>query len=130
MEVMHMQTYTAVGAAPTKARETFRHRVAIIGGGAAGITVAAQLARRGIHDVALIEPSSKHYYQPLWTLVGAGVAKAEQSVRDEARFIPKPDAARACIRRFNDDISTNLRRRSGAGILLFRMPCDGESDGD
>ncbi len=84
-----MQTYTAVGAAPTKAREIYRHRVAIIGGGTAGITVAAQLARRGIHDVALIEPSSKHYYQPLWTLVGAGVAKAEQSVRDEARFIPK-----------------------------------------
>jgi NADPH-dependent 2,4-dienoyl-CoA reductase/sulfur reductase-like enzyme len=67
-----MQTYTAVGVAPTKARETFRHRVAIIGGGTAGITVAAQLARQGIHDVALIEPSPKHYYQPLWTLVGAG----------------------------------------------------------
>jgi len=84
-----MQTYTAVGAAPTKARGTYRHRVAIIGGGTAGITVAAQLVRRGIHDVAIIEPSSKHYYQPLWTLVGAGIAKAEQSVRDEARFIPK-----------------------------------------
>jgi sulfide:quinone oxidoreductase len=89
MEAMHMQTYTAVGTAPSKARETFRHRVAILGGGTAGVTVAAQLARRGVHDVALIEPSSKHYYQPLWTLVGAGVAKAEQSVRDEARFIPK-----------------------------------------
>ncbi|BCW96803.1 MAG: pyridine nucleotide-disulfide oxidoreductase [Fimbriimonadales bacterium] len=84
-----MQTYTAVGNAPGKARETYRCRVAIIGGGTAGITVAAQLARRGIHDVALIEPSQKHYYQPLWTLVGAGVATAEQSVRDEARFIPR-----------------------------------------
>jgi NADH dehydrogenase FAD-containing subunit len=63
--------------------------VAIIGGGTAGITVAAQLARRGIHDTAIIEPSTKHYYQPLWTLVGAGVAKAEQSVCDEARYIPK-----------------------------------------
>jgi hypothetical protein len=81
--------HSSRGSAPVKARETYRHRVAIIGGGTAGITVAAQLARRGIHDVALIEPSPKHYYQPLWTLVGAGVAKAEQSVRDEARFIPK-----------------------------------------
>jgi glycine/D-amino acid oxidase-like deaminating enzyme len=68
-----MQTYTAVGVARlTKARETFRHRVAIIGGGTAGITVAAQLAWQGVRDVALIEPSPKHYYQPLWTLVGAG----------------------------------------------------------
>lgn len=84
-----MQTYTAVGAAPSRARETYRHRMVIVGGGTAGITVAAQLVRRGIHDVALIEPSTKHYYQPLWTLVGAGVATAEQSVRDEARFIPR-----------------------------------------
>lgn len=84
-----MQTYAEVGVAPVKARETVRHRVVIIGGGTGGIAVAAQLARKGVHDVAIIEPSSKHYYQPLWTLVGAGVAKVEQSVRDEARFIPK-----------------------------------------
>ncbi|MDW8107674.1 MAG: FAD-dependent oxidoreductase, partial [Armatimonadota bacterium] len=73
-----MQTYAEVGVAPVKARETVRHRVVIIGGGTGGIAVAAQLARKGVHDVAIIEPSSKHYYQPLWTLVGAGVAKAEQ----------------------------------------------------
>lgn len=84
-----MQTYTAVGSATVQARETARHRVVIIGGGTAGITVAAQLARKGIHDVAIIEPSPKHYYQPLWTLVGAGVVPVEQSVRDEARYIPK-----------------------------------------
>ncbi|MFN7161878.1 MAG: FAD-dependent oxidoreductase, partial [Fimbriimonadales bacterium] len=84
-----MQTYTAVGSATVQARETARHRVVIIGGGTAGVTVAAQLARKGIHDVAIIEPSPKHYYQPLWTLVGAGVVPVEQSVRDEARYIPK-----------------------------------------
>ncbi|MCS7273562.1 MAG: NAD(P)/FAD-dependent oxidoreductase [Fimbriimonadales bacterium] len=84
-----MQTYAGVGAAPIKARETVHHRVVIIGGGTGGITVAAQLARKGVRDIAIIEPSSKHYYQPLWTLVGAGVAKPEQSVRDEAQFIPK-----------------------------------------
>ncbi len=84
-----MQTYTEVGSAPTRSRKTIRQRVVIIGGGTGGITVAAQLARKGVHDVAIIEPSTRHYYQPLWTLVGAGVAKAEQSVRDEARYIPK-----------------------------------------
>ncbi|MDM7461604.1 MAG: FAD/NAD(P)-binding oxidoreductase [bacterium] len=84
-----MQTYTAVGSASVQARETVRQRVVIIGGGTAGITIAAQLARKGVRDVAIIEPSPKHYYQPLWTLVGAGVVPVEQSVRDEARYIPK-----------------------------------------
>ncbi|MBN1207164.1 MAG: NAD(P)/FAD-dependent oxidoreductase, partial [Myxococcaceae bacterium] len=68
--------------APAPTRERFR--VLLIGGGTAGITVAAQLRRRGVKDVAIIEPSGKHYYQPLWTLVGAGVARAEDSVREEA----------------------------------------------
>jgi sulfide:quinone oxidoreductase len=41
-----------------------------------------------VTGVAIIEPSRKHYYQPLWTLVGAGAARAEDSVRDEEDFIP------------------------------------------
>ncbi len=57
------------------------HRVVIVGGGAAGITMAARLGRAGLHDVALIEPSDRHYYQPLWTLVGGGVVPATASVR-------------------------------------------------
>jgi sulfide:quinone oxidoreductase len=62
--------------------------VLIVGGGAAGITVAARLGHAGLDDVALIEPSDRHYYQPLWTLVGAGVVPAAASVRPEARFMP------------------------------------------
>ncbi|EYF03392.1 NAD(P)/FAD-dependent oxidoreductase [Chondromyces apiculatus] len=69
------------------AREHFR--VVIIGGGTAGITVAARLRRRGVKDMAILEPSAKHYYQPLWTLVGAGEARVEDTVRDEADFIPR-----------------------------------------
>lgn len=68
---------------------TERHRVVIIGGGTAGISVAARLARAGQKDVALIEPSTHHYYQPLWTLVGAGEARVEDTLRDEARYIPR-----------------------------------------
>jgi hypothetical protein len=35
-------------------------------------TVAAKLLHaRKLLDVAVIEPSSKHYYQPAWTLVGS-----------------------------------------------------------
>lgn len=67
---------------------TAHHRVVIVGGGSAGISVAARL-RRQVDDVAVIEPSDKHYYQPLWTLVGAGCAKAEKSRRSELSVMPK-----------------------------------------
>ena len=40
------------------------HRVVIVGGGAAGITVAARLGRAKVEDVAIIEPSDKHFYHP------------------------------------------------------------------
>lgn len=67
---------------------TTHHRVVIVGGGTAGITVAARL-RRSVDDVAVIEPSAKHYYQPLWTLVGAGIAKATATERTEGSVMPK-----------------------------------------
>lgn len=67
---------------------TTKHEILIIGGGTAGITVAARLLRRGHRDVAIIEPSDTHYYQPLWTLVGGGQARAHQTARPEASAMP------------------------------------------
>ncbi len=69
--------------------EKSHYQVLIVGGGSAGITVAAYLANQPTPpEVAIIEPSQKHYYQPLWTLVGGGVFEREASERDEADFIP------------------------------------------
>ena len=69
--------------------DTLHHAIVIVGGGTAGITVAAQLCRRLARpDVCIIEPSDKHYYQPLWTLVGGGAATREETERDEATLIP------------------------------------------
>jgi len=92
------------------------HRVLIIGGGTAGICVAARLARAGQQDVALLEPSRHHYYQPLWTLVGAGEADIEDTVRDEAGLIPKGvkwlhDAAEEV-----DPVRKEVRTRGGLRI--------------
>jgi sulfide:quinone oxidoreductase len=64
------------------------HKIVIIGGGSAGITVAARLLRAGETDVAVIEPAEVHYYQPLWTLVGGGLAPAGESARAEAAVMP------------------------------------------
>lgn len=64
--------------------------VVIIGGGAAGITVAAELLRhRAGLSVAVVEPSSTHSYQPGWTLVGAGVFSRKQTERPEETVMPK-----------------------------------------
>ncbi|MBP9090271.1 NAD(P)/FAD-dependent oxidoreductase [bacterium] len=65
------------------------HKILIVGGGTAGISVAHRLMRAiGNVGIAIIEPSTKHYYQPLWTLVGAGVFPKEESERDEYLLIP------------------------------------------
>lgn len=65
------------------------HRVLIVGGGSAGISVAARLRRADPSlDIAVVEPSEFHFYQPLWTLVGAGVFKPEDSRRREADVMP------------------------------------------
>ena len=68
---------------------TAKHQVLIVGGGTAGITVAARMLREGYTDVAVIEPSDKHYYQPLWTLVGGGQATAASTERAESSVMPK-----------------------------------------
>ncbi|MFK4145156.1 FAD-dependent oxidoreductase [Streptomyces sp. NPDC004065] len=65
-----------------------RHRVAVIGGGSAGISVAARLRRAGVTGITLIEPSDTHWYQPLWTLVGGGQAPLHATHRPEGSVIP------------------------------------------
>lgn len=67
------------------------YQIVVVGGGTAGITVAAQLTRGLFNktDVAIIEPSDKHYYQPAWTLVGAGTFRKAATIRDEASVIPR-----------------------------------------
>jgi sulfide:quinone oxidoreductase len=65
------------------------HRTVIVGGGSAGISVAARLRRAGEEDIAIVEPSRLHYYQPLWTLVGGGYASLERTRRFEASVMPQ-----------------------------------------
>ncbi|MFJ7733361.1 FAD-dependent oxidoreductase [Lysinibacillus sp. NPDC097231] len=67
-------------------------KVVIVGGGTAGITVAARLLRQShslLGEIAIIDPAEKHYYQPLWTLVGGGVANKWDSEREMLSIIPK-----------------------------------------
>ena len=64
--------------------------IVIIGGGSAGISVAASLLRRDADlKIAIIEPSDKHYYQPAWTLVGGGVFDIKKTARPTQSVIPE-----------------------------------------
>jgi len=67
-----------------------KYQILIIGGGAAGITVASQLKNKNSAlNIAIIEPSENHYYQPAWTLVGGGVFQLEDTVKHEQNLIPQ-----------------------------------------
>lgn len=66
------------------------YQTLIIGGGTAGIMVASQLIKQKKRtSVAIIEPAEIHYYQPAWTLVGAGTYDYKDTARPMASLIPK-----------------------------------------
>jgi sulfide:quinone oxidoreductase len=66
------------------------HTITIVGGGNAGISIAAQLLRKDSSlDIAIIDGAKKHYYQPAWTLVGGGEFNIEDTERDESTVIPE-----------------------------------------
>ncbi|AWM61368.1 TIGR01244 family phosphatase [Stutzerimonas stutzeri] len=68
---------------------TPRYDVLVIGGGAAGCAVTASLLKRDPDlRIAIIEPRDQHYYQPGWTLVGAGVFDRANTERAMSRCIP------------------------------------------
>ena len=82
-----------------------RHDVVIVGGGSAGIATAASLrSRNAALDIAVIEPSGEHYYQPGWTMIGAGIFDPKSTCRTEASVIPKGVKwIRAAVRRFRPE---------------------------
>lgn len=57
------------------------HRVVVVGGGSAGLAISHQLLRTGKFiqdDIAIVDPSTQHDYQPGWTLVGGGLKTKEE----------------------------------------------------
>lgn len=64
-------------------------QILIIGGGTGGIMTAAQLLNKNNCKVTLLEPAKYHYYQPAWTLVGAGAYDFEKTRKPMAEVMPE-----------------------------------------
>ncbi|MCZ2155797.1 MAG: NAD(P)/FAD-dependent oxidoreductase [Bryobacterales bacterium] len=80
--------YTAYRAA-TRPRSNARGRIVIVGGGTAGLDIAARL-RRSLSqaEIIVIEPERIHYYQPGFTLIACGEFQPGDVGRPEAALIP------------------------------------------
>ena len=75
---------------PTNPRDAERHDIVIVGAGAAGIATASSLlARAPDLDIAVIDPADVHYYQPGWTMVGAGIFRPEATARAMGGVMPR-----------------------------------------
>ena len=67
-----------------------KHQIVIVGGGNAGLSVASKLLLKNKQlDIAVVDPASKHYYQPAWTLVGGGVFDIKKTERNQSDVMPK-----------------------------------------
>ncbi len=65
------------------------YQILIIGGGTAGIMLSANLLKKDRSlDIGLIEPADTHYYQPAWTLVGAGTYDYKKTGKPMAEVMP------------------------------------------
>ena len=63
--------------------------ILVIGAGTGGVMAASQLNQKHPEfKVGIIDPSEIHYYQPAWTLVGAGTYSFEKTKRPMKDIVP------------------------------------------
>lgn len=65
------------------------YKLVILGGGMGGIPMAARMVKHlGQGNVAVIDSAQKHYYQPLWTIAGAGLLDKKITEKNQVEMIP------------------------------------------
>ena len=103
------------------------YNVVIIGGGAAGTSVANDILKQSpsLH-VALIEPSTTHYYQPAFTLVGGGAFSFADTKRNQADLLnPSVTWIKEFAEEFSPETNT-ITLRTGCEIKYeYLVVCPG-----
>ncbi|KAM9815194.1 sulfide:quinone oxidoreductase, mitochondrial isoform 2-T2 [Syngnathus typhle] len=84
------------------------YKMLVLGGGSGGIAMSARMKRMlGAENVAVVEPSEMHYYQPLWTLVGAGAKSLATSGRPTSSVMPSGvKLVKSKVEEINPDANT------------------------
>ncbi|VDH96527.1 sulfide:quinone oxidoreductase [Mytilus galloprovincialis] len=66
------------------------YKILVVGAGSGGCSIAHKFSSKlKAGHVGIIEPSNDHFYQPMWTLVGAGMANLANSGKKMSKVIPK-----------------------------------------
>ncbi|MED6290633.1 hypothetical protein CHARACLAT_015150, partial [Characodon lateralis] len=101
--VSHLHTSSRVSAKQ-------HYKMLVLGGGSGGICMSARMKRMfGAENVAVVEPSEVHYYQPIWTLVGAGAKTVASSARPTASVMPSGVKwVKSKVQEINPDTNTVL----------------------
>lgn len=85
-----METTAQATHRPSTSPKASNPDIVVLGGGAAGIATASSLLRRRPDlSIAIVEPGERHYYQPGWTMVGAGVFDRARTERTMSRVMPR-----------------------------------------
>ncbi|MEG1649911.1 MAG: FAD/NAD(P)-binding oxidoreductase, partial [Rikenellaceae bacterium] len=70
-------------------KSSAKGKILIIGGGAAGISIANRLLNLlADPDITIVDPSDTHFYQPGFTLIGGGVYSPSQVVKSQRDCMP------------------------------------------
>lgn len=74
----------------TALRNQHSCKLLVVGGGAGGCSIAAKYASKlGKNRVIIIDPADRHYYQAMFTMIGGGMKKLNQSYKPMDDVLPK-----------------------------------------
>ena len=103
------------------------YQIIVIGGGTAGIMTAANLLQKDKSlSIGLIEPAKTHYYQPAWTLVGAGTYDYGHTSKPMAEVMPHGvDWIQDFATGFKPEANTVTTKANGDFTYDFLVVCPG-----
>jgi sulfide:quinone oxidoreductase len=105
--------------------------IVLVGGGSAGITTAARLVKqlrkvKRSARILIIDPAEVHYYQPIWTLVGAGVYPKEVSMKKQQDLIPRGvELLQEAVAEFKPDLNQVVTKQGTTVSYRYLVVCPG-----